>query len=399
MSGFKERVGNPGYLGLAPEATKGTPVTPTDYVPCYEETLMTDPGLQDQAPIFGSKFEVYKVLPGMKSHTGDVTVMDEANTATKFVDMLLTRGSKTGSGPYTWPFTLSSTTDPKSYTVDISYVDIVVRYWGVEASKMVPSLNNNEWQNKVSVTGLGSFAGREITTTPTGSGTYTITLANGNDTNTTKGLVTGDLIRVFKADGTTIDCTVASVASATTITTTTDVTGAAAGDMLFLRPATVSLNNLPVFLASNTEWRFGDTAADALTATMLPVELSSTWEVDHNMHNAKGESRFGSRDPASIIRTTGNYAVTVNKIFAGDEDIKAMNSLAKKALVIRMFAYDGANTYEKRLTFNNLTTDNPLPQFKPKEVNYSTIKYHGANDEDDGQGMSVTMINDLSSIA
>lgn len=464
MTQFQEGVGNPGYLMLAPETQKGVAVATTDCVPLYEETLTTNPNLQDQAPIFGNKFEVYKVLAGMRDHDGDLTVLCEANTALKWQDMLLTRGTPTcaytftvssanatlgatytnngvtftvvatiaasttllmtssgapqtsgtltkgsGTGDSTitfsaavnttvfWPLGLS-TTNPKSYTIDISYVDIVVRYWGVEASKIVPNLNNNETQLKVSVTGLGSFAGRQIASV-SGSGPYTITFTTDYDPNPSKGLVVGDLIRVFKVGGGTIDATVASVVNGTQITTSTNVSAAAAGDVLFLRPATIALNLLPTFLASDTEWCFADTAADAMSATFTPVELASTWELDHNMNNDKGESRYGSRDPASIIRTTGNYAVSVKKTFRGDEDLPLLQKLQTTALVIRMLAYQSGNTYELRLIFNSLTTDDPLPQLKPKEVKYSTIKYHPSYNVPDSQGMSVVVINKLVTIS
>lgn len=465
MSAFQERPGNPGYLALAPEVTKGTAVTPTDTVPLYEETLTTNRNLQEQAPIYGNKFEVYKVLAGMREHTGDVTVMAEPNTALKFFDMLLTRGTVscaytftvtsanatigatytnngvtftvvatiassttlllTGSGAPlasgtltkasgtgdatitfsaavnttdTWPLTLS-TTNPKSYTFDVSYVDVVIRYYGVEASKIVPNFNNNELQLKVSVTGLGCFNGRELASTPTGSNPYTIVFKTDYDPSPTTGLVIGDLIRLFKANGTTVDATVASIVDGTSITTTTNVTSGAAGDILFLRPATVALNNLPTFLASNTQWCFGATASAALSASQTRVELASTWEIDHNMNSDKGEARFGGQDPASIIRTTGNYAVTVKKTFQGDNDVKLYNNLAQTALVVRHFCYSGGNTYELRLTFNYMVTDDPLPQLKPKEVNYSTIKYHPAYSSSDSQGMDTKVINLLVTIA
>ena len=83
-----ERVGNLGYLGMAPESTIGTAVTPTDWTLLYDESLTTNYNLQDQAPIYGMPFETYATLPGMRAHTGDVTVVAEANTFTYFSGQL-----------------------------------------------------------------------------------------------------------------------------------------------------------------------------------------------------------------------------------------------------------------------------------------------------------------------
>jgi hypothetical protein len=462
-----ERVGNIGGIFLGLEATPGTAVIPTDYVPTYESTLTTNRNLQELAPIYGNKFEVYRVVAGFNEHTGDLTTMFEPNTGFKFYDMLLTRDTTTsyytftvtsanataaatytnngvtftvlstissgttllcsapggapsasgtltkasGTGDATITFSTAvntsnnwqlkvSASKTKSYTIEQSYYDVSIRYFGVQASKCVPTLNNNEIQLKTSVTALGSFSGAEIASV-SGSGPYTITfkVSDGNPT-PTKGLVTADLIRLFKADGNTIDGTIASVTDTSSITTTTDVSSAAAGDFLFLRPKTVTLNLLPVFKATNTWWCFGDTAADALAASATPVETASTWEIDHNMNDDKGEKRYGSPDPASIIRTTANYAVTVKKFFQDDADQKLYKNMGKVALVIRCFSYDDSgNTYEARFTFNHLVTDDPLPQLKPKEPNYSTIKYHPSFDEDDGQGMDVLFINNLNTIS
>lgn len=465
-TGFLERPGNLGYIGLGLEATKGTAAATTDYIQAYEETLAPNFNLQSMSPIFGNKFEVYKVLPGMIELTGDLTTVAEPNTGLKLHDMLLTRGSVntvyvftvttanatigatytnntqtftvqatltsgttlicsgTGApaasgtltkasgtgdttitfsssitGGYYWPLSVSAT-NPKSYTVEVSYYDISIRYVGVEASKITPALDGNEWRFKTSVTALSYFAGAEILSI-TGSGPYTITFKNDfpRDPAPTANLIANDLIRVFKSDGSTIDCTIASIASSTAITTSTNVSSASAGDMVFLRPTSTPIfNHLPSFLASNTQWCLGSTAAAALAAPQTRVELASSWELDHNMNDDKGEKRFGSRYAASIIRTTANYGLTVKKYFQGDTDVKLFNSMGKNACVIRLFSYNAGNTYEMRLIFNNITTDSPIPQLKPKEPNYSTIKYYPAYDPTDGQGMSVGFINNLSSI-
>jgi hypothetical protein len=157
-----ERISNLGYMGLVKEVTKGVPLTPTDFVPLYKESLMTDINLVEDNPVYGNKFKAYQVVQGQRAHKGAFTVMAEPNTTARLFDMLLTKSSTSGAGPYTHVFGLSGTTDPNSYTVDLAVGSQVNRFFGVQASKISPSFNENEMQLEVSASALGSFLGREI---------------------------------------------------------------------------------------------------------------------------------------------------------------------------------------------------------------------------------------------
>lgn len=390
-----ERIGNLGYAAFAPEVTIGTAVTPADFTLLMDETITTNYNLQDQAPAYGSKAETYAVIPGLRSHKGDVTVIAEPNTATYLVDSLLTRGSVTGSGPYTWPFTHSG--NSKSYTLDVSLGNLVKRFFGVQTSKLTPSWNKNELQLKASVSALGSFQGAYISSV-SGSGPYTVTFDTTYSPNPTKGLVVGDLVRFYHPGGSTIDAVIATVASGTSITTTTNVSSMIVGDVMHLRPQTVALNTLQSFLWSNTQFCFGASAAIAASAAQTRVEQGSTWELDHNFESDDGAARSGDADPASLIRTTVNCAVTIKKFFDTPEDLIAFNQQSKNALIINHYA-GASNQYNLQITFNNIKTDDPMPKIKPKAVNYSNIKYHPQNDQTDQQMFGVKVISGLSTIA
>ena len=56
-----ERIGNIGYLGLVKQPNSTTVLTPTDYVPLYDETMNTSGNFQRQDPIYGGKFGTYNV--------------------------------------------------------------------------------------------------------------------------------------------------------------------------------------------------------------------------------------------------------------------------------------------------------------------------------------------------
>ena len=252
-----ERLANLGYLGLIAEATPGVPLTPTDFVPYYKETLTTSLNLVEDNPIAGNKFVRQAVIQGLRDHRGDFEVMAEPNTAARFFDMLLTKGSSSGTGPYTWPFTLGAAA--KSYTVDISSGNQVFRFWGVQASKIAPAWDKTEMHLAVTISALGSFMGRTIATVAT----TTLTLDTTYDPAPNKGLVVGDLVRIYKSTtGATLDTTIATVnADGITVTLGASAAAFAPGDMISLRPATQTYNNLTPFIWPKMQFCFGATAS------------------------------------------------------------------------------------------------------------------------------------------
>lgn len=392
----QERLGNSGYFALIKQADPNVILTPTDYIPLYEESINTNGNFGEQAPIIGQKFNRYNVLQGQRGHNGDVTILAEPNTTARICDMLLTKGTTTGSNPYTHPFTLSILQNPNSYVVDISSGNVVARYWGVGASKMGSVWSDNELRLKVAISALGSFQGREISSVST----TTITLKTDYDPNPSKGLVTGDLVRIYKAStGATLDTTVATVnGDGVTVVLGASAAAFATGDFIYLRPATPSFNILPTFLWSKTQFCFGATAAAALAATHTPLEPGSDWEFMHDFEENEGSKRSGSFDPAALIRLTGDANFTAKQFFDTPEAIRRFNALEKQAVVIRHFS-GPTNQYELRITLNHIkTSGNPMPDIKANSVNYSEITYMPQYDQTDGQGADIKVIDALSTV-
>lgn len=401
-----ERLGNLGYFGVIKEVTKGTPLTPTAFVPIYDESLDTDGGFIDQAPIYGNKAKVYNTVPGQRTHKGEVTILAEPNTAAMIANALLTKSSTTGAGPYTHTFGLDPNTNPQSLTVDVNLGNVVKRYWGVEASKLSPSWNKNELQLKVALSALGSFRSRDIATAVT----TTLTLAdpkgiyNGAPN---KGLVVGDLVRIYKSStGATLDTTIATVnADGITVTLGASAAAFAAGDTIQLRPATPSFTLLDSFLWARTRFYFAPnaTAALALAATAhTPVEQGSEFEVVHTFNDDGGEDRSGSFDPASLIRKTGDANLKVKKYFDTTEDLQNFQNLAQTACVIRHGAgtfVAGVNQYEFQVILYNLKTDGKIaPGIKADNVEYSELDYHINYSQGDSKSFQLVFINNLATI-
>jgi hypothetical protein len=389
-----ERYANLGYLGLKKQTAKNTPVTPNVFVPLYEESLSTNANFQSQQPVYGSKFKTRTTLRGQRDHQGELTVVAEPNTTAYFMDMLLTKGATTGADPYTHPYDYSAATNPNGYTIDLAEGNFVKRFWGVEASVLAPEWEDNEMRHKITVSALGSYQGRSIASVAT----TTLVLDTKYDANPTKGLVIGDLVRVYKAsDGSTLDTTVASITDGTTVVLGASAAAFEAGDILHLRPATPNFSLLDTFLWARTEFRFGADAAAALAATHTPVESGSEWELMHEFNEDAGEKRSGSFDPASLARKGVDATITVKRFFDTLEDVQRFNDMTKRSVVVRCFA-GSTNQYEFRITFHNVTVDTPVAPIQSDGILYATQQLRPNNDTTDGKGLSVVLINAVATV-
>ena len=99
-----EQLGNLGYLKIKKESTKGTPVIPDTGIPIFSESLNININLEDIDPIVGIKSARYAVLKGQRDYSGEVSAIGDPNVAGYFLDMLFTKGTTTGAGPYTHTF-------------------------------------------------------------------------------------------------------------------------------------------------------------------------------------------------------------------------------------------------------------------------------------------------------
>ena len=388
-----------GYAAIKKETTVGVPVTPNVYTPYYKQSIMTDFHIMEDTPVYGNRFKKFQHLRGTRSHGGNIVVMAEPDTAARWMDMLLNKSGTSGANPYTHTFGLSNTTLPNSYTLDISLGSQVVRFFGVQASNLNVAWEDEKMQFEIDVAGLGSLYGREIASV----NTTEIVLKTEYDSNPTLGFVASDTVKVISADGATIlNTTIASVDDEITLTLGASAAAFAAGDMIVLRPATPSLSIKTPFLWGKTHFFFSTTAALAVTASsdtanqvrLEPgTELSVMWEFEDD----EGSKRSGAFDPASLIRTVGDYSFKIKKFFDEPDDIQKWNSLDKQAL--HMISYVGdTNQYALKVTLNNMTAlTNPV-ETESGATEYQEIEFGGNYDTSDGAGMGVVVINSVSTI-
>ncbi len=390
-----EKLFNTGYVGAVQEVTPGVALTPTDFFQAYDFGVTTNRNLESLAPAAGNVFSTQNVVAGLRDHMGDGTFIFEPNTFEKLVAMMLTQSSRTGSGPYTSIYALSANNPSgKTYTLEVSDGNQAIRYYGCQVEKLAPAFSNNEVQIKPTISALGTFNGREVASYTSGSPNV-IVLKTDYDPAPTTGLVVGDTIQYVQANG-TITNLVVTVLTATNISTTpntTTISGSAAGDFVRLKALTPSFTMLPPVLWSNTQFCFGATASAALSAAQTRVDQSSTWEIDYPFKDNKGEHRSGAQDPAALLRKPATATLTIKKYFDTQADLLAYNSLVKSSCVVRHYVYSGGTTYEVRVTFNNLTTNDPTPKWKAGEINYSEIKYIAKYDTGDAQAVAITVVD------
>ena len=388
-----ERLSNLGYLALSKETTKGTiAAVPNKYIPVYDESLTTNLNLDEDNPIVGNKAVRFQSLLGLRNHQGDITALAEPNTAGYILDMLLTKGTTSGSGPYTHPFTLDNSSNPNSYTIDISKGNVVFRFLGVEASELSPDFDDNKMIFKLKASALKSFIVREISSVVTA----TVTLKTNYDTSPTTGLIAGDIVRILDVSaGTTQDFTISSVDSSTAITLDSSPSSITDGDLFYIRPSTPSFSLETPFTWARTEFRFSTTASLALSATQTRLEQGSKWTVIHKFESDEGAPRSGAYDPAALVRTQGDASLDVKRFFDSPEEMNRFLTATKRACVVRHFSETG---YELRVTLNNLKiSENPTP-LNTSEIIYSEPKFIAEYDSSDAQMFDVKVLNNVSSI-
>jgi len=390
------RLSNLGYGAIIRETTPGTARIPNVFLPLLKDNVSLAANLNEDKGITGNRAARYGIYQGMRQYTGTLDLIAEPNTLGYFLDAMLLRGTESGAGPYTHPYTLG---EGDSLTLDLLKGTVVHRYFGVKVHSLTPTVADNLINISIGIEALGEFASRDISATPVGSGPYTITLSTSFTPTPTKGLVVGDVMTLYKADGTTVDFTVATIPSDTTITTVVDVTSGLAGDQIAIRAQTPTYNFLRYFEWGYTEFRFGSTAAIALTATHTPVSPGSMWTLSHEI-DAKQGGLSGSLDPQVLPRLLGDGTLKIHAFFNTPDDYQRFLNITKRACVIRHFSESLNGTpCELRITFNNMKAKELKDPIETGNLIYQDIEFMPQFDASDGQMFDVKILNNISTYA
>jgi hypothetical protein len=245
----------------------------------------------------------------------------------------------------------------------------------------------------VDLSALGSFKVGQIATVAT----TTITLDTAYDPAPTKGLVVSDVVRIMKADGsTTLDTTIATVnADGITLVLGASAAAYSAGDFIFLRLATPSLTILPPFNFARTQFQFATTASSALSAAQTNLESGSKWKLSNMFEKKGGSDRSGSFDPISLVRTMAEAQMTVKVFFDQPQDLNRFMRVTGQACVVRHYVVSGGNTYELRVTLNNIIQKASKRPLETGKIVYNEIDYEAFYNTSDAQVYDVKVINNL----
>ena len=384
-------VGNRGYFGLKKQVDATTAIVPTIYIPYYAESMKTIITKHRQNTVKGNRMYAQDTHQGLRSHTGEVTVLCEPNTIGYLMDMLLTKSSTSGGGPYTHVFGIGDTEN--YYTVDIKKGNYVERYVGVKANSFKPTYVDGVMQASIGLSALKTFKVATLSGTPTGVGPYTVALNTDYDPSPTTGLVVGDIVKVGS-----VDAIVASIPSVSTFTCVADVSAEAAGAQVYIRAATPSFTLLTPFHWGRTEYRFSLVdAATALSATHTPLDEGTEFSITHANEADEGAHQTGAYDPTDLRRLTVDGEVNMTRVFDTLNESEDFMDNNKKALVIRMFA-GNTTTYELRITFNNLKVTEQAKDAPTDTIVKIVQKLQPQYDTSDSQGLAVTVINNVSTI-
>ena len=392
-----EKLAGLGYLALKLEAEKGTPLTPDTFVPLYSEDMAINVNLDEDSPIVGIREARYQSFLGQEDYKGSVKILAEPKTLPHFLNMILKKGSTTGSDVtgYTHPFTLGDSV--KSYTIEFLKGGIPFRFFGVEARTVSPSFEENKMVMDVALSALGCFSTVKIKS----ASSTTVVLEDGERPDPTKGLTTNDSLRLYDVDAMTYEDVTISVIDADGKTlTVSSISGTyIEGDLAWLAPLTASYTIVAPFSWARTEFCFGANAAAALSATQTRIEKGSLWTLLHNLEADEGANRSGSFRPESLIRTQGDMEITLKKFFKDGQEQNRFLQHLSRALVVKHFspAHAGSDLTEAEVivTVNEYNVKENTVPLNTGEILYNNLVLSPKYKTAETQMFDIKVVNSL----
>ncbi len=382
------------YLMVKPEATAGTAVIPTILIPLVSSSLKTVTNYSADRRMKGLDWKSNDLLRGNRSHEGEITVLCDPDTLGHIMNMVMAKGSTTGSAPagFTHPFTVGA---PKSYTFEIKKGLYAQRYFGVYIDKVDFDFQDGQLQAKLSVKAMGQLSVATVGVALTGAAMTSLTLDDEYDIAPNRGFVVGDVINVGG-----VDLTLTSVASngyavgfaSTTVT-------ASIGAPVYLKPLTVTQPTLfdPLYFG-NLFAGFGADATASATAAALRTTATPIYDfkfsINNNLFAQNGSSRM---DPVQIVTQTKEAQVELMQLFTGVAQRQAWMDRSKQSLTLVFygkFIQADFGTQEKfTLTLNRVKLLENEHEIKVGDLIVDNEKFEVLYDNTDGVAMSATLIN------
>lgn len=393
-------------MSLIKEVTPNTGLTPTTFVPFDEESITIEYGVQPVMPVAGDRtLNIRPVKKAIPSAAGDLKLSIEPKTFGHFLSGVFGGLTSGRYLPFTSPsgtFTVGETvtggtsaatgtvlivtseyvllTAPSgtftagetitggssaatgvvtaydatvyghqgtlpqaplpTYSMQFNYVDTAIRYMGVRFNAFDQIAQaNNVMTATVKVMAQSQFRHAKITAITASGSTKTITCDQ------TQGLVTGDIVKIFRPstgqfidlNGSGVKTESITLVSTTTITLATLTTATAVGDLLCLAPQTS-----PSYTISNElPWiggaigQIGDTISGLATSVFEDFTLVIENQFE-DRHQAKG-ILLADRFPAAVIQKglTGKgtfKAYYQNEVFISQDRLNTPQAFRIKSM-------------------------------------------------------------------
>lgn len=387
------------YLAIGEEATAGTAVIPSNFVPLISADVKTVVNHTADRRMKGIDWKSTGLLRGNRTHEGEIVILGDPDTLGHCLNMVMNKASTSGNGTdgYTHTFNVGA---PSSYTFDIKKGQYVQRYFGVYVNEMKVEFVDGQMQITLSIMAMGQFSVATLGVALTGAGMTAITMDDEYDIAPNRGLVTNDVLAVGLTAGGYTNVTLTSVnANGIGVGFSSTSLTAAVGKSLYLVPQNPSFATLQdPFYLGNLLAGFGATASASATAagsrSTATVLYDLVITIKNNLFAQNGSNRF---DPAQILIGTKEAQVSCKQLFTDNLQRQAWQDRTKQAITLIFlgkFIKTDFTTQEKlTLTLNNVklvTNDNGIKigeyimDDQSFEVNYDT---------GDSQAMQAVLVN------
>lgn len=380
------------YLAIKPETTAGTAVIPTIFVPLVSESVKTVVNHQVDRRMKGIDWKGTDLLRGNRTHEGDITVLCDPSTIGHLLNMVMTKGSTTGSAPtYTHPYTVGT---PKSYTIEFKKGFYAQRYFGVFAEQIKFDFTDGQMTATLSIKAMGQVGIMSVGVATSGSVT-SLSLDDEYDLNPNSGLVTNDVLRTGSTDLTLTSVAAGGAAVGFGSLSLTS----AVGDIVYLKPQAVTLPTLTdPFYLGNLLAGFGADASAAATAAGSRATATPLYDLSivmkNNLFAQNGSSRL---DPVTIMQGTKECQLSIKQLFSDGAQRQKFLERKKQALVLVFwgkYTNTAMSAQEKlTLTFNNVKLIDDSNEIKVGEYIMDDESFEAVYDGGDSAAMSASLIN------
>jgi hypothetical protein len=390
-------LGSNSYLGLKVEAVENTPVIPNAFCPLISESIKTNINYTADRRMKGIDFKSDDLLPGNKMHEGDIVVYPDADNLGHFLNMLMEKGSTTGSATgYTHPFTFGTA---KSYTIEIQKGPYAQRFYGVKAKQIQGIFEDQKLKLTISVKAVGQFSGGQLKAALSGSVTE-LKLSSAFTSSPNKGLVVGDTICLQLDSGSYQDIVLTSVnADLETVGFEALSITAAANNLIYLKAQTPSYTSLGGILTQgNTLVGVAATSTLADTAAASKSTATSMYDFSFTLNNNlfDAPSTGNNQGPVKLIEQTKEAQLSISRIFEDvSQHVSWLNSI-KQALtmIITGNTISGGTTKESlTIKFHKVK---PMTNDEPLEVDsiiFDRQEMEALYDSSDAESIEISLVN------